>query len=605
MNPLLSIQWHWPWAFALLLLPLALWLAGLLRRARLLDYADPALRPWAIADQAKAGQGRPWLHAPAWLLLAAALAGPRLPVEQPGEATPSRHDVQLLALLDLSESMQASDIDPSRLERAILKLSALPEHLAGESLGLAVFAGTAGVVMPPSRDAGVFRFGLEQGLGILDDAPGTELATALDLALNAQLAQARSLREEDERHGRAILLVTDGEAEALQGNALLAAVERLRETNTPLFILGTGTTEGAPIPDGAGGFRMLDGEIWQSRMDATRLAEMAERTGGRFIPVADGDGDLRALAKSIAELPSHPDPGAARAWRELFLVPLLGGLVLLMLAYAPPLRSSWPYTPRPSMASAPLTRGEVRGARGAGSLAILPALLLGGMLTSPDDALAQSDPAEAYAAWARGDFVQAQLLYARLPGAQARLGEGAAAYRRGDFAHATQNFTTAWLLAGDDATRADALYNLGNAELKAGHPERATAAYEAVLRLRPGDEAAEANLWLARQQAEDRSMQRSRPESPPGRRPTDYGRYDEDVTADFPTEEAASGGDLSAGGPGGGKPAGKVAGALALTEADRQAAEKKMELLRDAPAPLWRAMMRGETPGRVSEGLPW
>ncbi|HET20027.1 MAG TPA: hypothetical protein ENO16_05400, partial [Chromatiales bacterium] len=99
MSTLMSIQWHWPWAFALLLLPLALWLTGLLRRARLLDYADPALRPWAMAEQARAGQGRPLRHALAWLLLAAALAGPRLPVEQAGEATPSRHDVRLLVLL--------------------------------------------------------------------------------------------------------------------------------------------------------------------------------------------------------------------------------------------------------------------------------------------------------------------------------------------------------------------------------------------------------------------------------------------------------------------------------------------------------------------------
>jgi Ca-activated chloride channel family protein len=573
MSTLASLQWHWPWAFGLLLVPLLLWLVGLVRRARLLDYADPTLRPWALTDQARAGHGRAFVHALAWLMLTLALAGPRLPVEQAGAAAPARNDVRILVLLDVSASMQATDVPPSRLARARLKLSALPEQLAGESFGLAVFAGTAGLVIPPTPDAGVFRFGLEHGLEMLEDAPGTELATALEVA-------RRALGEGDARHGRAILLVTDGEAEALRGNALLAAVEALREADIPLFILGTGTTAGAPIPDGAGGYRMVDGEAWVSRMDATRLAEMAERTGGRFVMVADGDGDLNALAAGLRALPSHPDPGAARAWRELFLIPLLAGLALLMLAYAP----------------APRRQGLA---------ALLPTLLLGGLLSGPTDAWADPGLAAAYAAWARGDFVQAQLLYARIPGAQARLGEGAAAYRRGDYAHAAQSFTTAWLLAPDDTTRANALYNLGNAELKVGHPERAVAAYESVLRLRPNDEAAQANLWLARQQAEERSMQRSRPESPPGRRPTDYARYDEDVTADFPTEEAASGGDLSAGGPGASKPTGKAAGALALTEADRQAAEKKMELLRDSPAPVWRAMMRSETPGRVSEGLPW
>lgn len=579
MNTLLSLHWHWPWAFALLLLPLALWFAGLRRHARLLDYADPTLRPWAVMDPARGGGGRPLLHALAWLLLAAALAGPRLPVEQAGEAAPARHDVRLLVLLDLSTSMQAADIVPSRLERARLKLSELPEHLAGESIGLAVFAGTAGVVMPPSRDGEVFRFGLEQSLGVLDDAPGTELATVLDLAL-------RTLGGEEYGHGRGVLLVTDGEAEALQGTALLATVERLREARLPLFILGMGTADGAPIPDGAGGFLTLDGEVWQSRMDAARLEEMAERTAGRFVSVTDGDGDLRALAAAVRALPSHPDPGAARAWRELFLVPLLAGLVLLLSAYMPPLRFR----------------------RAASYAALIAPWLLAGqsMLVSHDaHAASSASPADAYAAWARGDFVQAQLLYARLPGVQARMGEGAAAYRRGDFAHATQNFTTAWLLAGDDATRADALYNLGNAELRAGQAERAAAAYEAVLRLRPGDEPAEANLWLARQQAEEKRMKKTRPDEPPGRRPTDVARYDEDVENDFPPEEAPSGGALSKGGPGAGQREGGSPGALALGEADRQAAEKKMELLRDQPAPLWRAMMRGETPGRVSEGLPW
>ncbi|MGC8733065.1 MAG: hypothetical protein ACP5RC_12545, partial [Halothiobacillaceae bacterium] len=120
MSTLLSIQWHWPWAFGLLLVPLALGLAGLVRRARLLDYADPALRPWALVDQARAGHGRTLVHALAWLMLTVALAGPRLPVEQAGAAAPARHDVRILALPDVSASMQATDIAPSRLERARL-----------------------------------------------------------------------------------------------------------------------------------------------------------------------------------------------------------------------------------------------------------------------------------------------------------------------------------------------------------------------------------------------------------------------------------------------------------------------------------------------------
>ena len=214
--------------------------------------------------------------------------------------------------------------------------------------------------------------------------------------------------------------------------------------------------------------------------------------------------------------------------------------------------------------------------------------------------------ATAYAAWQRGDFVQAQLQYAALADVEARMGEGAAAYRRGDFNHAAENFTRAWLLASDDAQRADALYNLGNSELQAGHSERAVAAYEQVLHLRPKDENAASNLWLAQQKAEEKRMKKSRPEDPPGRKPTDFARYNEDVTVDMPDENTANGIGLSAGGSGAGQARTPSASkALDLSEADRLAAEKKIELLDDQPNPVWRAMLRRDTPERKSESLPW
>ncbi|MFZ5580952.1 MAG: vWA domain-containing protein [Pseudomonadota bacterium] len=578
-----ALDWRWPWAFALLLLPLALALLAQKRRTRLLDYADPALRPWALDDNPRGSGARHILHALAWLLLAVALAGPRTPLQTLREATPMRHDVHILALLDMSDSMHATDIAPSRLERARLKLHALQERLAGEALGLAVFAGTAGLVMPPSTDPEVFRFALGQSEGVLDDAPGSELALALDAA-------ARQLPERP-GSGRAILLLTDGDTDMVRGNAVLEAVERLRETGIPLLILGLGTATGAPIPDGAGGFREFEGRPWQSRMDRAALEEMAHRTGGQFIPVEDGDDDLNTLARAIRALPSHPESGPARAWNELFHWPLLVALALLLLAYRPRATAS--------------ARGT--GGRSASATVLIPLALATTLTLTPNESRADPNatPATAYAAWSRGDFVQAQLLYARLSGAQARMGEGASAYRRGDFNHAAQAFTTAWLLAGNDNTRADALYNLGNAELKAGRPERAVAAYEQALRLRPKDERAEANLWLARQHAEARSSKKTRPDDPPGRKPTDVARYDEDVSADFPTEDTPSGGDLSVGGPGASRRRPGEPQALALGEADRQAAAKKLELLHDAPAPAWRAMMRGEAPSRATEGLPW
>lgn len=580
-----TLQWQWPWAFLLMLIPLTFALLALRHQNRLLDYAEPALRPWVLLDRQHTGIGRTFLHAAAWLCLAAALAGPRLPVESPNSATPTRHDVRVMALLDVSDSMHAADITPSRFERARLKLHDLPDVLAGESLGLAIFAGTAGMVMPPSGDPAVFRYALEHSEHLLDDAPGSELATALDAA-------ARGLPNIGES-ARAILLISDGETDMVRGNEVLQAVEKLREAGIPLFVLGLGTPQGAPIPNGAGGFQQLNDQPFQSRMDSSALAEMAQRTGGVFVPVSDGDDDLRTLAKAIHALPSHPAPGTSRTWIELFYWPLLLGLGLLLLAYMP--RFSFKAQHAVLLPTCYL---------------LAHGLFITGLVFTPDVQAATqpsvASPSAAYAAWQRGDFVQAQLLYARLPGVPARMGEGAAAYRRGDFNHAAQAFTSAWLLSDSDPARANALYNLGNAELQAGRSERAVAAYEQVLHLHPDDENAATNLWLAQQQAEQKRMKKSRPEDPPGRKPTDFARYNEDVTPDFPPDDTPSGGDLSAGGSGAGekRPAGEPA-ALNLSEADRLAAEKKMELLDDQPAPAWRAMLRRDTPERKSEGLPW
>ncbi len=588
---LTNLHWHTPWAFLLLLAPALLLLLARLQRQNLLDYADPALRPWALHGHDSARAWRDILHLSAWLCLVAALAGPRLPLDvspNGDAASASRQDVRIMVLLDVSESMQAQDISPTRLERARLKLHSLPDVLGGEALGLALFAGSAGVVMPPSSDPAVFRYALQQSEHLLDDAPGTELALALDAA-------ARGLPDSGGR-SRAILLLSDGDSAAVRSNAVLQAVEKLRDAHIPLLILGVGSEQGAPIPDGAGGYRQIDDQPFHSRMDRAALEEMAQRTGGVFIAVSDGDADVRALAAAIHALPSPPETAKGHGWNELFIWPLLLGISLLLLAYAPPVA-------RMERKRNPLATADTSALR----TFLLILVALGSSANHELHAAPlMASPSSAYAAWQRGDFVQAQLLYARLPGAQARMGEGAAAYRRGDYNHAAQTFTRAWLLAESDTQRADALYNLGNAELLAGRSERAVAAYEQVLRLRPKDENAASNLWLAQQKAEEKRLKSSKPEDPPGRKPSDFARYNEDVLSDFPADEATNTPGLSAGGAGAGEARKADAPiALNLSEADRLAAEKKMELLDEKPNAVWRAMLRRDTPERKSEGLPW
>ncbi len=478
MDLLTRIEWRAPaWGLLALAPLLLIWLARR-RRRKLAAYADAGLLPWAVTAAGTLG-GSPLRRAAealAWGLLALAAAGPRLPLEAPsgpGEGTVQRHIMSVVVALDVSASMAATDIAPDRLTRARLELEDLVRHLHGERLGLVVYAGRAGLLLPPTDDPALMINALAQAGPDLIETPGTNVSAALDLAL--------ATLEAEHARSRAVLLVTDAESDSLAGtagDAARAAVARLRAAGIPLFILGVGSEAGGPIPLPDGGYAEKDSNQVVSRMDPAPYAEMAESTGGRFAVVADGDADWGGLYdQRIAPLPGDPVPaGQARAWRELYPWCLAPALALFMWAGLPRLRRR-------------ITSGP----------ALLALALL--VLHPAHPALAAQDARalqrEAWQAWQAGRYDQALGRYARLGGYAGHMGAGAAAWRLRDYGTAARHFGAALLLARDERDRADALYDLGNAHYGLGHWQAAAQAYGAVLRLRPGDARAAANLAQA------------------------------------------------------------------------------------------------------------
>lgn len=333
---LANLDWRAPWWGLLALQPLLFWALARRRRQRLAGYADAHLLPWAVTA-APRERGAAWRAAAnglVWLLLAAAAAGPRLPLETaPGQDTPATHHhaISVMVLLDVSASMAATDIAPSRLTRAKLELSDWLGRLAGERVGLIVYAGAAGVLLPLTDDPALFRRALQQADAGLIEQAGTHLGAALDLA-------ARQLQTAPTR-GKAILLISDGEADSLAGpagEAARAAVANLAKQDIQLFILGVGSATGAAIPLAEGGYAERDGAQVQSRLDAAAYADLAQQTGGRFAGVADGDADWMDLHDhGLAYLPGDPPaPTQARAWRELYPWLLAPAWVLLLSSLA-------------------------------------------------------------------------------------------------------------------------------------------------------------------------------------------------------------------------------------------------------------------------------
>ena len=474
IDALQNLHWREPLWLGLAAMPLLFSWWRRRRRARVLRYADAALLPWA-ASQPGAGRTSTlydWAHGLAWLLLALAAAGPRTPLElREGQASP-RHVLTVMAAVDVSASMRATDIAPDRLARARLELLDWLPRLNGERVGLIVYAGEAGVLLPPTDDIALLKRAIDQIDPRLIEAQGSNLGAALELA-RVQLDSAPG-------QAKAVLLVTDAESGSVDV-AAQTALQALAKASIPLFVLGVGSEAGAPVPLPEGGFAEVDGVQVQSRMAAAPYRQWAQTSGGRFAEVTDDDGDWTALHdQGIAALAGDPvAPGASAAWREWYAWCLAPALVLFMAVSLP--------------------------RRVAAAIALV---VLGGAVSSPS---AWADEAQAWQAWQHKQYGSAQVLYTQVGGYSGQMGAGASAWRLADYAAAAQYFSAALLLAATDAQRIDALYNLANAHYGRGHYAIAVEAYEAVLRLRPRDVKASANLRWARQrlsrQVTERPMQ--------------------------------------------------------------------------------------------------
>ena len=589
LNDFAQLEWRNLWWLLLALQPLVFAALAKFKRAHVLNYADRNLRAWAIGDSTRQ-PGQRWTRALtmlAWLALACAAAGPRLPLVMatPDGTLDRTHDIDIMLVLDVSASMQAADISPQRLQRAKLEISDILQRLHGERIGLIAFAGTAGLLAPLTRDYAAFAHYLDLAEPGLFAVPGSNLAAALQLAR----AQFASRAEKS----RAVLLVTDGETEALNGARGVAAsqaVAELKQQGVTLYVLVAASRAGAALAVAESRAPVL------SRPDENALRQLAESTGGRMAFVSDGDADGQELyEQGMLTLPgAAPAASAVHAWRELYPYCLVVALLLLVV---------------------PLEVG--RWLTHAPRVLVVAVLFAGGYANTAQAA----DPADAYAAYREQNYSLAQLLYHEQRGYDARLGEGAAAYRRQRYAEAVEQFTTALLNARDNMQRADALFNLGNSYFQAKNYPAAVDAYRGTLELRADDPGARENLARASARLEKTSKPGPQAEGVPGRRSQRFlGSALEESNNDAPVEfdttrermgpepsrDAATsdGAQATANASTPAAPASRYTSPNA--ERDYRAALKKLELVNDTPAAMLKELIKLDTPreGPPMEKLP-
>lgn len=504
-----------PW-WLLGLLPLLAVLPWLLRDRTLAD-------PWRrVIDHAlltplrsKADTARTRTHVPllafAWAVAVCALAGPSwthapTPVHRPGGA--------LVVLLDLSLSMYANDVPPSRIARARQEVQDLVQQFAGGRVALIAYAGDAHVVTPLTDDARTLTNLLASLQPAVMPLPGSNLADALTLAKGL-------LRDGGETEG-AVVVVTDEVASA----ADLTAFE---DPRFPISVLGIGSEAGAPIPlDDLGqpGRYLTDpqGVAILPRLDPERLAQVARLGGGVYATARPDDSDTRAVLGAVragdGAAVNARAASARLSWRDqghwlvLLLVPLCAyafrrGVVIALCCLA--------LLPPPAQAWEPFTRA----------------------------ASAWTD------LWWRRDQQAEQALNEGRADEAARLytdprGRATALYRSGRYADAAK-------LYREDQS-ADGQYNLGNALARAGQTDAAIAAYDRALRLQPDHADAQHNralLQRKRQQAKDSGQPNSgtaqRRGKAPEAKPKDDGssgdgdrRADQQRTADAQARSTAA-----------------------------------------------------------------
>lgn len=235
----------------------------------------------------------------------------------------------LLFVFDVSRSMLAKDVQPSRLAHAKWLVKELVKLNPGDRFGLIAFAGKGFLECPLTTDRTSFELSLDELSTDSIPLGGTNIQEALAAALQAFKAAETS--------HRAVILVTDGDE--LEGNSG-KAVDEIVARKIPLFIAGIGDPSQPSIiqvPDGRGGVKTLtdaNGNVVNSPLNEKQLGELAKRTGGIYVRSTAGDSGLGALEKRIRALAPH-EYETVKTTKPIdrFGYPLAAAFVLLLLRF--------------------------------------------------------------------------------------------------------------------------------------------------------------------------------------------------------------------------------------------------------------------------------
>ena len=290
------------------------------QRKKLSRIGNPTLLKELMPDVSRF---RPWVK---FLLLITALSSLILALARPQFGSKISHEkrngIEAIIALDISNSMLAQDVQPSRLDKSKLMIENLINSFINDKIGLVVFAGEAYVQLPITSDYVSAKMFLSDITPNLISAQGTDIARAIRVSLSS-FTQQKGV-------GKAIILITDGEDN--EGGAL-EAVKEAKEKGVNVFILGVGDSKGAPIPLGNGEYlKDNHGQTVMTALNENMCKEIAQAGSGTYIHIANTSLAQEQLNNELSKLQKgDSDAVVYSEYNEQFQIVALFSFILLLI----------------------------------------------------------------------------------------------------------------------------------------------------------------------------------------------------------------------------------------------------------------------------------